>query len=154
MITEYAVKLAVRADARDISVLSRDAIEHGLGWSWTPRRVMKSLDDASTNVVVVHRQEDLLGFAIMKYADEEAHLLLLAVHAALRRTGVGSALLSWLDATVRVAGIGLIRLEVRANNDAARSFYRDHGYIENGLCEGYYQGVEDAVRLVKETRKL
>jgi ribosomal-protein-alanine N-acetyltransferase len=154
MITEYPVTLALRADARDISVLSRDAIERGLGWSWTARRVLKSINDPSTNVVVARRQGNLLGFAIMKYTDDEAHLLLLAVHAALRRAGVGSALLAWLEATVGVAGVGSIRLETRANNTAARAFYRDHGFVETDVCEGYYQGVEDAVRLVKEMRKL
>lgn len=152
MITEHAVTLAQRADASDIAALSREAIEHGLAWSWTARRVLKSMNDASTNVIVARRQTDLLGFAIMKYADDEAHLLLLAVHAALRRAGVGSALLTWLETTARVAGLGLIRLEARATNAAARSFYRDHGFREVGLYEGYYQGVEDAVRLVKKMR--
>jgi ribosomal-protein-alanine N-acetyltransferase len=149
VITEYEVSLAVPSDARGISVLSRNAIEHGLSWSWTPRRVMYSIADASTNVIVIRQEGSLLGFAIMKYGEEEAHMHLLAVKDAYRRKGVGSALLSWLETTARVAGIGLIRLQARAQNVGARSFYRAHGFKELGLHVGYYQGVEDAVFMSK-----
>ena len=150
MIVQYEVKLAVPGDAFAISELSRDTIEYGLPWNWTPQRVAKSIADRSTNVAVVRHGERLIGFAIMKYGDEEAHVLLFAVHPAHRRKGVGSALLTWLEATARVAGIDLIRLEARAQNDGALSFYRQHGFMQLGLRKGYYQNVEDAVRMAKD----
>jgi len=154
VIAEYEIVLARPADAQKISELSRDAIEHGLPWSWTPRRVMRSIHDVSTNVAVARRGSRVLAFAIMSYGDEEAHLLLLAVEPVLRRRGVGSALLAWLEMTARVAGIGLIRLEARSANRIARSFYRRHGFTETGLHRGYYQGVEDAVRMTKDLKRL
>ncbi len=152
MISDCAVRLAVAADAQRIAALSRDAIEQGLEWSWTPRRVLRSVADVSTNVVVAHSGSRFVGFAIMKYADEEAHLLLLAVQAGQRRRGVGAALVAWLEATARVAGIATISLEARASNVAARAFYHRLGYRELGLLEGYYRGVEDAVRIAKDLR--
>ncbi|HJW11084.1 MAG TPA: GNAT family N-acetyltransferase, partial [Albitalea sp.] len=109
--------------------------------------------DASTNVAVARRDGALLGFAIMQYGDEDAHLLLLAVRAAQRRQGVGKALLAWLETTARVAGIALIRLETRASNMGGRLFYSVHGFSETGLHEGYYQGVEDAMRMAKRLRE-
>jgi ribosomal-protein-alanine N-acetyltransferase len=150
MIAEYEIRLAVPGDALAISELSRDAIEHGLPWNWTPRRVAKSIAASATNVAVVRQGDTLVGFAIMEYGDEEAHVVLFAVHPAYRRKGVGSQLLSWLEATTRVAGIDLIRLEARAQNAAAISFYRKHGFKELGLRKGYYLGVEDAVRMAKD----
>lgn len=152
MISQYDIRLATAADAAGISQLSRHAIEHGLSWSWTPRRVMRSVRDADTNVVLAHRESSLLGFGIMKYREEEAHLLLFAVQPVYRRRGIGSALLSWLERSARVAGIGLIDLEARAGSAAARAFYRRHGFCELGLHEGYYEGVEDAVRMCKQLR--
>jgi len=85
----------------------------------------------------------------MQYGDEEAHISLLAVRAAQRRAGLGSALLAWLEATADVAGIRAIRLETRAGNAAAKAFYRGHGFTECGSSPGYYEDVEDAVRMVK-----
>ncbi len=150
MIANHEVGLAVPGDAAVISLLSRNVIEHGLSWSWTPRRVANSIADKSTNVAVVRLDTRLAGFAIMKYAESEAHILLLAVHPDQRRKGVGSALLAWLDATARVAGIDLIRLEVRANNAGAITFYRENGFREMHQRKRYYQGIEDAVCMARD----
>ncbi len=150
MIAEYEIKLAVPGDAFAISELSRDTIEYGLPWSWTSRRVATSIADSSTNVAVARQAQRLIGFAIMKYGDEDAHVMLLAVHPAHRRKGAGSALLDWLEATARVAGIKSIQLEARARNTGAISFYRQHGFVQLGLRRGYYQRVEDAVRMAKD----
>jgi ribosomal protein S18 acetylase RimI-like enzyme len=38
---------------------------------------------------------------------------------------------------------------VRAENPVARTFYRQRGYVEIERLAGYYQGMEDAVRLEK-----
>ncbi len=150
MITEYEISLAQGADALAISELSRDAVEYDLSWRWTRERVLRNMRNASTNAVVARRGGSLLGFAIMKYGDDEAHIVLFAVQVAQRRSGLGTALLSWLEATARVAGIHTIRLEARSGNMAARSFYRSHGFTEEGFGPGYYEGVEDAIRMVKK----
>lgn len=149
MITEYQIQLAQPSDAQDIAELSRDAIERGLSWRWTERRVRRSIQDDATNVVVARRQGLLLGFAIMYYGEDEAHIVLFAVGAAHRRNGLGTALLAWLETTATVAGLKALRLEARAGNDAAKSFYLRHGFVESGQSPGYYEDVEDAVRMVK-----
>jgi len=149
LITAYEIQLAQPADAAAIAQLSRDAIERGLSWRWTETRVLRGIVDPATNVVVARRDGALLGFAIMQYGDEDAHISLFAVNAAARRSGLGSALLAWLEATAGVAGIRAIRLEARAGNAPAKAFYRRHGFEESGLRPGYYEDVEDAVRMVK-----
>lgn len=149
MITAYEITLAQPSDALEIAQLSRDSIERGLSWRWTEWRVRRSIRDEATNVVVARRRGVLLGFAIMQYGDNEAHIALFAVRGTERRKGVGSALLAWLEATAGVAGIRAVRLEARAGNVAAKSFYLRHGFVEAGTSPGYYEDVEDAVRMVK-----
>lgn len=144
------LRLATRADAPGIAALSRDRIEHGLGWSWTAPRVLRSIRDRATNVVVAVDAGRLLGFGIMKYHDDEAHLLLLAVQARAGRRGIGSALVDWLEQSARIAGIGQVYLEARLTNGAARAFYARLGYREIQTLPGYYQGVEACVRLAKD----
>ncbi len=141
------IRLARRGDARAMAVLSRDLIETGLGWSWTPQRLSASLRDRATNGLVAVDGQRVIGFALMKYLDEEAHLLLLAVVPERRRAGVGRALLAWLETTALVAGIGTLELEVRAGNRDARAFYRGLGFEECGSLSGYYSGREAAVRM-------
>lgn len=148
------IHLAARIDAQPIAWLSRTAIERGLRWRWTPHRVLASVEDAATNVIVARRDGRLTGFAIMKYEDCEAHLLLLGVQLSERRRGIGSALLSWLEVTVKTAGITAVKVEMRAGNAAARNFYRKNGYTEMARLIGYYDGREDAVSLEKRFPEL
>ena len=150
MISEHEVGLARTQDAARIAEMSRDFIEYGLGWKWTAARVLRCVHDSSINVAVAREGNTLMGFAIMQYQEDEAHLLLFAVGAAHRRRGVGSALLSWLEATALTAGIGVIYLEARTRNGEARAFYRRHGYSEIARVRGMYRGVEDGVRIAKD----
>lgn len=143
----FSIRLARTADARLIAAMSRDLIETGLGWSWTPQRVVRSIRDRESNVIVAERDGRVIGFGLMKYLEEEAHLLLFAVMPSARRNGVGSALLRWLVDTALVAGIGTIDLEVRARNAAGRAFYRRAGFAEQEVIDGYYRGVEAAIRM-------
>ncbi|HEY8707314.1 MAG TPA: GNAT family N-acetyltransferase [Burkholderiaceae bacterium] len=152
MISDLTLRLASRADAPAIARLSRDRIEQGLGWSWTAPRVLRSILDAQTNVVVAREAARLLGFGIMKYHDDDAHLLLLAVRASSCRRGVGAALVAWLERSASVAGIGQVVLEARISNEAARAFYRHLGYREMQTVPGYYAGREAGVRLAKDLR--
>lgn len=144
-------RLAQRGDAQAIAILSRDLIEQGLGWSWTARRVMRSMADTDTNVLVAVDSADVLqGFGVMQYGDDDAHLLLLAVRSTLGRRGIGSGLVAWLEAAALAAGVRRIFLEAREANAAARAFYHRLGYREVDLLPGYYQGRESSVRLTKD----
>ncbi len=143
------IRLATPADARAIAELSRREIEHGLPWRWTTPRVLRAIRDRSTNVAVALEHELLVGFGIMAYGEDAAHLNLLAVNPLSRRRGVGTALLLWLERVAGAAGIAQIELEARQDNDAALAFYRHHGYSATETMIGYYLGMEDAVRLCK-----
>lgn len=147
-----SIRLARRADADAIAALSRVAIEHDLPWSWTPTRVRRAIGDRATNVIVAMDGGTLAGFGMMAYREEAAHLNLFAVAPQWRRRGVGTALLAWLEAVARVAGLEAIRLEARRDNEAALLFYDRHGYTVTAEIIGLYQGLEDGVKLEKMLR--
>ncbi len=144
-----SIRLAMSGDADAIASLSRTEIEHELPWSWTPSRVYRAIADPATNVVVASKAGPLIAFGIMVYRDNVAHLSLLAVHPGVRRRGIGSSVLAWLEKVANVAGISRIRLEARQDNVPALAFYRKHGYHERATVLGMYQGMEDGVRLEK-----
>ena len=97
---------------------------------------------------------EIAGFGIMRYADDIAHLNLLAVDPAHQRRGVARALLEWLEATAFTAGTFVIGLEVRATNQGAIAFYNTMGYRELERIAGYYQGIESAIRMQRDLRPL
>jgi ribosomal-protein-alanine N-acetyltransferase len=133
---ELALRLARRSDAAHIAAMSRSLIEHGLRWSWTPERVAASIRDRNTHVLVACVDGQTIGFAIMRYGDEEARLDLFGVAHRYRRHGVGRRLLEWLEKCAVVAGIAHISLEVRAANIGAQSFYERMGYRAIGQLPG------------------
>ncbi|HET6631135.1 MAG TPA: GNAT family N-acetyltransferase [Rhodanobacteraceae bacterium] len=150
MIAEHEIALAVAADATRIATMSRDLIEHGLAWRWTPPRILRMIRDPATNVAVARGPAGVTGFALMRYKDDEAHLLLLGVDPGQRRTGVGRALMRWLEASALTAGIGFVYLEARARNTEARAFYRELGYVEIRTVRGLYSNDEDGVRIARD----
>jgi len=149
MIADTEVRLATLADAADIAAMSRAYIEVGLTSTWTETRIQRSIQNPDTNVVVVSEKRAIVGFGIMSYPGEEAHLLLFAVTPARQRQGIGSAILDWLEEVARAAGVRRIHVECRRDNVAARNFYAEHGYHEQTITKGYYRGTIDAIRFEK-----
>ena len=139
--------LARASDAREIAEMSRDLIEQGLTWAWTPARVQHFISGSESSVVVARRERRIAAFAIMHFGEESAHLNLLAVAPEHRRQGLGRQLIDWLTATAIEAGVFRINLELRTHNEAARSFYERLGFGQLGVVQGYYQGREAALRM-------
>lgn len=142
-------------EAPAIAQLSRDLIETDLPWSWTPRRVAGLMRQRESLTVIArdpnqHAGNPMAGFILAQFGDESVHIALLGVAAEYRRRGLGRRLIQWVEETATVAGLFLIRLEVRAVKREARHFYASLGYRETGRVTGYYSGIEDAIKLSRD----
>src|SRR3954468_24442636 len=62
LISRPHISLATAVHARSIAEMSREYIEYGLGWSWTQARVLKAIQDDSTNVAVVQERAAVVAF--------------------------------------------------------------------------------------------
>jgi ribosomal-protein-alanine N-acetyltransferase len=145
--------IAAEADALSIARMSRDLIETGLGWSWTAARVLRSIRNPETVVLVAREGRNVVGFAIMDFGDESAHLSLLAVEISHRRRRIGRHLFEWLKESALTAGIAVIKVELRAGNIEAQHFYRCLGFEEVGWTAGYYRRRETALRMAMRLRQ-
>ena len=148
--------LATRQDAPALATMSRDYIERGLGWRWRVPAIENLIASPDTVVLCARlpagKSKRIIGFGIMQYAFDEAHLILLAVHPRMRRRGLAREMLAWLEKTADVAGVKKIKLEVRERNVGARRFYRRQGYVSGDSIPRYYDGIETAVRMDKMLR--
>ena len=143
------LELAKPADAEAIAILSRDTIETGLPWRWRPLRVSRLIGKPEAIVLAARTPSRLIGFAIMLFAMEDAHLLLLAVAPGYRQQGLGTALCAWLEKSARVAGVLRLHLAVRAGKLGARVFYRSLAYTEAQTVPDYYPDREAAILMTK-----
>lgn len=92
------------------------------------------------------------AFAVTMPAVDETHLLDIGVARKHQRRGLGAALLAFLCARARQAGMARMLLEVRPSNGAAIAFYRRFEFAEIGRRRGYYPAVagrEDAIVMAR-----
>lgn len=150
----YQLEPARLADAALLASMSHELVEAGLKPSWGRERIRAHMRHPESIVLGARCGAVIAGFAIMRYAEDRAHLNLLAVDPAHRRRGVGRRLVTWLEETALTAGTFVIGLELRAENTGARTFYASLGYRELAQIPGYYQGVEAAIRMQRDVRDL
>jgi [ribosomal protein S18]-alanine N-acetyltransferase len=152
-VNPYRLQPARAADAALLAAMSQQLVEEGLRPSWDAVRITWHIRSPESVVLAARHGADLVGFAIMRYADDSAHLNLLAVTPAHRRRGVARALVNWLEETALTAGTFKIALELRASNEGARAFYEALGYREAARVPGYYQGREAAIRMARDVAR-
>jgi len=99
-------------------------------------RVMVALPDDRNSIV---------GFLCRWLIADECHVLNIAVHPESRRLGIGGVLITEAISEARGAGVGVVTLEVRRTNVAARQLYRKFNFEERRLRRHYYGPGEDAI---------
>ena len=143
---------ACPGDAPALALMSRDLIETGLGWAYRAERIAKLVTDRETVTVVARDRHPAIGFAVMTFGDERAHLVLLAVRLTHQRRGIARRMIQWLLRSAVIAGTASIHVELRADNGPAYALYRAMGFAETLRVPGYYRGRETAVRMIRLLR--
>jgi ribosomal-protein-alanine N-acetyltransferase len=91
---------------------------------------------------------DVAGVAVAWRVAGDAHIMELAVRPAVRRRGVGSALLEAACTATCAAG-GVCLLEVRESNSGAAALYTRSGFSLVGRRKGYYPDGEAALLMTR-----
>ena len=149
---DITLQFAEASDAATLAGMSRDLIEDGLGWRYRTQSVRQLIADGETVTLVARRADGVAGFGIMKFGDERAHLVLLAVCPPFRRRGVARQIIQWLVESAKIAGVASLHVELRAGNTDAHAFYRAIGFEETLRVPGYYSGRETAIRMIRMLR--
>ena len=148
------IEFARRFDAAEIGVISKNEIEYGLGWQYTPEKIAKLIGDRSRNVVVARVRSSLAGFGIMTYYEYQANLDLLAVRQGFRRMRIGTQLVIWLEKVALTAGAFNIFVQLRSRNTGALAFYQSLGFCVLDEKKGYYRGIEAGLVMAKTLRPM
>jgi len=152
--TNIKIGFGKLSDATEISQVSRDEIEYGLGWNYTARKIVQIIKNESKNTVVARREGELVGFGVMTYRKDQANLDLLAVKKEYRRCKIGSDLVLWLEEVAITAGAFNVFVQLREKNTEAFSFYEKLGYIRLDDLPGFYRGIENGIVMAKSLRTM
>jgi ribosomal-protein-alanine N-acetyltransferase len=103
---------------------------------------------ASRHYLVAEQDGDLVGYAGLVVAGNQADVQTLAVAAPAQGRGLGRLLLDALIAEARARDAAEVLLEVRAENAPARALYERAGFERIAVRRGYYRpGGTDALVL-------
>jgi ribosomal-protein-alanine N-acetyltransferase len=108
------------------------------------RPYMRSAMGRKNAATWIAKDEDaaMAGFAIVHWENRRggvrAYLETLEVRPDLRGKGTGGELLRRTEESARAAGAEVMDLHVDAENGAAISIYKAHGFERIGRVEGYY----------------
>jgi ribosomal-protein-alanine N-acetyltransferase len=116
-------------------------------WSWGLVEEGVAGRLPTVRYLVAEEEGQVVGHAVISLVADIAELQRIAVAQSHRRRGLAGAL---LEEVVRLAvrsGADRLLLEVRADNDAAVSFYAAHGFVEVDRRPRYYRDGATAIVL-------
>lgn len=121
------------SDMAQVLTIERNAYSH----PWSEGNFRDSLE-GNDEVWLLKSNDELVGHGVISVAVGEAHLLNVCVASHCQRQGLGRHILRHLLERSEVLGAGIMFLEVRESNAAARALYLSEGYQQIGIRKNYY----------------
>lgn len=133
------MSVIAEADVRDAEAL---AALHARSFSdgWSAKFIANLIASPGTTALTAREEGGApCAFILARVAADEAEILTLAVDPAMRRRGLGRALVVAAALRASAGGARTLFLEVETGNDAARALYSGLGLHDVGLRPGYYR---------------
>jgi ribosomal-protein-alanine N-acetyltransferase len=142
---------AIRAyEARDFAAmykLDQECFAPGIAYSKWSMQYFLNLRTA--DCLVAEDGKRMAGFILAEKNPPLAHIITLDVAAAMRRTGLGSALLAEMEGHFRHDEVRSVLLETAVDNESGIAFWEHHGYRTEAVLKRYYLGKVDAYEMRK-----
>lgn len=116
---------------------------------WTRGMLQDELANPHARYVVCCRENVIVAYGGYWCVVDEAHVTNIAVAPDVRRYGLGTALLQKMIDMAVAEGLAAMTLEVRQNNEIAKSLYAKFGFVAIGVRPRYYPDGENALILWK-----
>ena len=133
------------ADLTEVIAIEEKIYPH----PWTRGNFADSLRSGYQCHVLRDENGSMLGYFLMMWLIDEAHLLNISVREDLHGQGLGCYLLSQIAQMAHANLLSSILLEVRPTNLRALAVYQRYGFVRIGLRKQYYPAAdgqrEDAI---------
>lgn len=145
------IGIATRADLDALYAIEQASFHGDL---LTRRALRYLLEHGHATRLIARINQEPIGYAVTLYrrGTSLARLYTLAVLPQYRGRGVAKQLIERCESEAQELGCVAMRLEVRADNEAALQLYRSGGYRFLGTKDDYYQDHETALCLEKRLR--
>jgi N6-L-threonylcarbamoyladenine synthase len=137
-LSEYKLELARESQLDQIMALERSCFDRD---AWAEESMRFELLADHTRYFVLLSEQQVVGYAGLSKlpGSEQADVQTIAVSEEIRGKGLGRKLMEKLIAEARALGSQELFLEVRADNEVARSLYAALGFEHIDTRKRYYQ---------------
>ena len=105
------------------------------------------LEDKTQNL------KSVVGFCDYWHTFDSATIAQIAVHPALQRKQLGSAMMDEIINDCYAKKVQNLTLEVRADNKHAINFYLKHGFKKECVKPRYYSNGDDAIYMIRKVNE-
>ena len=117
---------------------------------WNYSVFKDELNNENSKYIVAKQNDDIVGFAGIWIAIDEAHITNIVTKKVFRNNGIGSLLLKNLINLAISLNLRIITLEVNEKNLPAIKLYEKFGFDNLGIRKNYYNNSENAIIMTKE----
>ena len=127
-------------------VMEIEAEAYPTGWSANVfGSEIDQMRGGTRHYAVARRRGEIVGYAGLWFAVDEAHVTNVAVRPDARRQGVARRLMLHLADVAIARGCTAWTLEVRVGSTGAQEMYDRFGFRSAGIRQRYYDNTEDAI---------
>ncbi len=126
-------------DIAQVMIIMSESFNPKYGEAWSAAQCESMLSLPGSWLLLADVGADPAAFSLTRSVAGEAELLLIATRPFFQRRDIGKALINHVLADCSNAQIGVLHLEVRADNPAL-SFYKTIGFEQVGIRPNYYRG--------------
>ena len=144
---EYVIRNASGDDLDALEKLEKECFS----LPWTRDQLRGELPDERHEFLVAEASDgSISGYIGMMTVLDEGYISNVAVAPALRRRGIGRALVREMLRLAEKRKLSFVTLEVRAHNEGAIALYAGEGFHPVGLRRDYYERPkEDALLMTR-----
>lgn len=137
------IRPMTRADLPEVIAIEKNLFPTD---AWTEDLFLGELVEvpASRAIVVLELDENIIGYASLRFVGREGDVNTIAVSTHFQRRGFGQQLLDWLLNKAQELGVRELFLDVRADNEPAIKMYRAAGFDRIDIRRNYYDHSVDA----------
>ena len=147
---QTVVREAMMEDAAAIAEMEHQIFTD----AWSEKAVLDTINQKNTICLAAEKAGRLIGYLLAYAAADEAEIARIAVVKEFQRQGAGRALILGLETVCEANNITKLLLDVRESNEAARTFYTNMGFQEDGIRQRFYENPqEDDILMSRELGK-
>lgn len=147
---QTVVREAVMEDAAAIAEMEHQIFTD----AWSEKAVLDTINQKNTICLAAEKAGRLIGYLLAYAAADEAEIARIAIVKEFQRQGAGRALILGLETVCEANNISKLLLDVRESNEAARTFYTNMGFQEDGIRQRFYENPqEDDILMSRELGK-